>query len=98
MPYLAGGYVWSHADATRTQVIGTTGLATPGTSESIGVSRQGWALGGGLDYHVYGGWSVFAQYAHSQYGRINAHYPVANIVSKSTLHSESVSLGVDYKF
>lgn len=52
LPYAIGGWAWSSGTSTRTQLVGTTGLATPGTVESANVFRNGWNVGGGLEYQV----------------------------------------------
>ena len=47
LPYATGGWAWADGDSTRTQVVGVTGLATPGTVEQESVFRNGWNIGGG---------------------------------------------------
>jgi opacity protein-like surface antigen len=98
LPYLAGGWAWSTETTTRTQLVGTTGLATPGTAEQANIYRNGWTLGGGLSYRVWGNWEVFGQYLYTKYGAINVTYPAAQRRVDSSVSANLVSLGVDYKF
>jgi opacity protein-like surface antigen len=58
--YGTGGWGWSHASSTRTQVTGVVGNAVPGTVETISTSNSGWTAGAGLDYALAKNWDVFA--------------------------------------
>jgi outer membrane immunogenic protein len=98
LPYVNGGWGWSTGTATRTQLVGTTGGAGPGFSESTSVSRNGWVLGGGAEYRFWGNWSVFTEYEYTRYARVGVLYPTAGVLSQSTLTDNSVTLGVNYKF
>jgi outer membrane immunogenic protein len=46
--YGTGGWAWTAGSVVRTQVIGKTGTATPGTVESGPANLTGWTAGGGL--------------------------------------------------
>jgi opacity protein-like surface antigen len=96
LPYIDGGWAWNSDSVTRTQLAGNG--APPAYTDSASVTRNGWDLGAGLQYHVWGNWEIFAEYDHKQYARISVVFPNANIASKSTLSSDAVTMGVNYKF
>jgi outer membrane immunogenic protein len=98
LPYTTGGWAWSTGTNTRTQLVGVTGLATPGTSESANFFRNGWDLGAGLEYRVWSNWTIFGEYRYASYGSINVAYPLAGRSTNSSLTADSLTLGVNYKF
>lgn len=98
LPYATGGWSWTTGNVTRTQVVGTTNLATPGTSESSNVFRNGWNLGAGLEYRLWRNWTVFGEYRYTSFGSANVTYPLAGRAVSSTVAANSVALGVNYRF
>ncbi len=98
LPYATGGWTWSTATTTRTQLVGTTGFATPGTSESANIFRNGWDVGGGLEYRVWSSWTVYGEYRYASFGSTNVVYPIAGRSTSSSLTANSLTLGVNYKF
>ncbi len=98
LPYAIGGWAWSSGTSTRTQLVGTTGFATPGTVESANVFRNGWDVGGGLEYQMWSNWTVFGEYRYASFGSVNVVYPLAGHSTNSSLTANSLALGVNYKF
>jgi outer membrane immunogenic protein len=98
LPYAIGGWAWSSGTSTRTQLAGTTGFATPGTIESTNVFRNGWDVGGGLEYRIWSNWTVFGEYRYASFGSVNIVYPLAGHSTNSSLRANSLALGVNYKF
>jgi opacity protein-like surface antigen len=96
--YGTGGWAWSTGSARRTQVAGTVGLATPGTTETVGVDHSGWTLGGGIEYAFMPQWTFFGEYRHTEFGTENITFPVAQRLTKSTSTTEALTFGVNYKF
>ena len=96
--YATGGWAWTDATATRTQLLGTTGLATPGTVESVSSSRNGWTLGTGVEYWLARNWSVFGQYRYTDFGSETRAFPVAQRSTTITTTQNSLELGVNYRF
>jgi opacity protein-like surface antigen len=98
LPYATGGWAWSTGASTRTQEVGTTGLATPGTSESANIFRNGWDLGAGLEYRMFSNWTVFGEYRYTSFESVTVAYPLAGRSTSSSLSADSLTLGVNYKF
>jgi len=98
LPYAIGGWAWSTGTATRTQVAGTTNFATPGTVESTNVFRNGWDVGGGLEYQMWSNWTVFGEYRYASFDSVNIGFPLAGRSTNSSVAADSVTLGVNYRF
>lgn len=96
LPYVLGGFTWSNADIARTQLTGNG--APPSYTDTTSATRTGWTVGGGVAYHVWAGWEVFAQYRYSDYGSTNVTYDLAKLRVDSSVTSNSASIGVNYKF
>jgi outer membrane immunogenic protein len=97
--YGIGGWSWSDASATRTQITGTVGNATPGTVETVSTSQDGWTVGTGLEYAFLPNWDAFAEY---RYGApFHSHttvFPLAELSSTASGHTNSVEVGVNWRF
>ena len=98
MPYVDGGWAWSSSTVTRTQLKGNANGHTLPYSDSVDVSRNGWDLGAGVAYHVWGGWQVSAQYDYKRFARVNMDFVNAGVISKSTLSASDLTLAIGYKF
>jgi outer membrane immunogenic protein len=96
MPYVLGGWAWTDGNVERTQLTGNG--APPVYSDSTSVQRNGWTVGAGVAYHIWGNWEVFGQYRYGQYSAINISYPNANLRTSSPLSNNGVGVGVNYKF
>jgi outer membrane immunogenic protein len=102
LPYVDGGFAWTGGTTTRTQLVGNASpngtLVTLPYSDSLDYTRLGWDVGAGLAFHIWQGWEIYAQYDHREFGRSDFIYANANVTTKSSLTTDSVTLGVDYKF
>lgn len=97
--YVKGGGAWTN---TYTQVYGT--LPALFLSETASSDRQGWTVGGGLEYMFAKGWSVFGEYNYADFGRKDVVFTAApgtvgapNITS-TRLTVQTALVGVNYKF
>jgi outer membrane immunogenic protein len=96
--YATGGWAWSTGSATRTQLLGITGLATPGTIERTSVNLSGWTGGGGVAWAFARNWDVFAEYRYTRFSNYTVTFPIAQRASTSTSSANAIEAGVDYRF
>ncbi|SDP47162.1 outer membrane protein [Afipia sp. GAS231] len=97
--YVKGGGAWTN---TYTEVRGT--LPFPFLSESASADRQGYTVGGGLEYQFARGWSVFGEYNYADFGRKDISFTNGpgtvgspSVVS-TRLNIQTALVGVNYKF
>jgi outer membrane immunogenic protein len=95
--YGTGGWGWSHASSTRTQVTGVVGNAVPGTVETISTSNSGWTVGGGLDYALAKNWDVFAEYRYSP-RTVTLTFPIAQRSSTVSTSNNVIEAGINWRF
>lgn len=96
--YATGGWAWSNGSSTRTQLLGTVGLATPGTIERVNVNLSGWTGGGGVAWAFARNWDVFAEYRYTRFANYTVTFPIAQRSTTSTSSTNAVEVGVDYRF
>jgi outer membrane immunogenic protein len=96
--YGTGGWAWTNGTATRSQVVGKTGNAIPGTIEQAAVSLNGWTAGGGLAYGFWHNWEVFGEYRYTSYHANTAAFPIAQRSTTSTTIVSSIVGGLNFKF
>jgi outer membrane immunogenic protein len=96
--YGTGGWAWSNGSSTRTQVVGTVNLATPGTVETVSTSHSGWTAGAGLDYAFAPNWDVFAEYRYTNFQALSVTHPLAARSTNSTTTANSIAAGLNYRF
>jgi outer membrane immunogenic protein len=99
LPYVKGGWAWTNSTVTYWQDYGTVGTLAAGMAQQAGLYRSGWTIGGGLSYHVWQNWEVFAQYMYANYGTatINFISPLSQSMHTS-LNTNSFTAGVNLKF
>jgi outer membrane immunogenic protein len=95
--YATGGWAWNSGSRTRTQVLGTVNLATPGTVETVSVSNSGWVVGGGLDYAFAPNWDVFGEYRYTALQALTVAFPVAGRSTNSTSKVNTFEVGLNYR-
>jgi outer membrane immunogenic protein len=98
LPFIKGGWAWSSSTATFVDNFGTIGTLTAPAAEQASLSRSGWTTGGGLAYHVWQNWEVFAQYMYANYGSTNINFIAAQRSVHSSLTTNAVTGGVNLKF
>jgi outer membrane immunogenic protein len=97
--YVKGGGAWTN---TYTTIYGN--LPVNFLSESASADRQGWTVGGGLEYMFAKGWSVFGEYNYADLGRKDITFTQGpNTVGVPTINSTRLTMqtalvGVNYKF
>jgi opacity protein-like surface antigen len=96
--YGTGGWAWTDSTATRTQLVGKTGKANPGTIESIPENLNGWTAGAGLAYGFWHNWELFAEYRYTSYGSNSVTFPIAQRSTSSTTTANSIAGGLSFKF
>jgi len=99
LPYIKGGWAWTNSTVTYWQDYGTVGTLAAGAAQQAGLYRSGWTIGGGVSYHVWRNWEVFAQYMYTNYGTatINFIAPLSQSV-RTSLNTNAVVAGVNLKF
>jgi opacity protein-like surface antigen len=96
--YGTGGWAWSAGSTVRTQVIGKTGNAIPGTVESGPANLTGWTAGGGLSFGFWRNWEVFGEYRYTSYQFNNIVFPIAQRSLTTTTVANSIEVGLNFKF
>jgi outer membrane immunogenic protein len=96
--YAKGGYAWTETDYH------STFLAFPGPFDGGGnVSREGWVVGGGLEYMFARGWSAKVEYDYYDFGSKTAATDSGGEFhlftdKDSKLTAQTLKVGVDYHF
>ena len=96
--YGTGGLAWAAVEEFRTQLVGTTGAATPGTVEKASYTNYGWTVGGGTEIGIARRWSVKAEYLYFDLGSKLFTRSISQVFAE---HSDTVHvarIGVNYKF
>jgi outer membrane immunogenic protein len=101
LAYVKGGGAWARVDTTR---FSTVPAPTIVSESATGQNRQGWTVGGGVEWMFAPGWSVFGEYNYMDFGRKNVGYvtgPLAvgipSVVS-TRFEVQQALVGVNYKF
>jgi outer membrane immunogenic protein len=98
--YVKGGGAWTRVDHTFNGFV-----PTPFVSETaLGVNRQGWTVGGGLEWQFARGWSVFGEFNYMDFGNKDVNFVngpgtvgFADVV-RTKLEVTQFLVGVNYKF
>jgi opacity protein-like surface antigen len=97
--YGTAGWGWNVASATRTQISGTVGNATPGTVETTSTGHDnGWTVGAGIDYAFVSNWDVFAEYKYSGVPDNTVTFPIAERSTKVSSTTNGIEVGVNWRF
>jgi outer membrane immunogenic protein len=98
--YVKGGGAWTRVDHTFNGFV-----PTPFLSEfANGVDRQGWTVGGGLEWMFAPGWSVFGEFNYMDFGNKDVNFTAGPLtvgapdVIRTRLEIEQFLVGVNYKF
>jgi outer membrane immunogenic protein len=102
--YVKGGGAWARVDHNILLPAGA------GLSESAtGIDRQGWTVGGGVEWMFAPGWSIFGEYNYMDFGRKDIGFVSAltgggfvagapSEVVSTRLTAQQALVGVNYKF
>jgi outer membrane immunogenic protein len=100
--YGTGGFAWSQADVTRTQLSGTVNAAVAGTAsavETVSNHRTGWTAGAGVEYAFAPNWIARVEYLFARMGSITYTFPNAQRTTATAYDNINVlRAGVSYKF
>jgi outer membrane immunogenic protein len=83
--YVKGGAAWTDLDS---EVLNVTKKSD---------TRDGWTIGGGLEYAFAPNWSAFVEYDYYDFGDKNTTFPNGGIAKVDT-DVNVVKLGVNYRF
>jgi opacity protein-like surface antigen len=96
--YGIGGWAWTEANASRTQLVGKSGKANPGTIETVPGNQNGWTAGAGVGYGFWHNWDVFAEYRYTGYQSNSATFLVSQRSTTWTTSVSSVIAGLNFRF
>jgi outer membrane immunogenic protein len=96
--YGTGGWAWMNTSFTRTQLVGITGLAVPGTAESARLTRSGPTGGVGIEWYFGKNWTWFLQYRYTDFGSATVTYPIAQRSATITTTQNALEFGLNYRF
>ena len=95
--YGTGGLAWATIKSIRTQIIGTSLNATPGSIESATFSSLGWAIGAGVERAFSQRWSARLEYLYTDVGTTT----VTRVLTQGRVFENDkwsiVRLGLNYK-
>jgi len=92
--YAKGGYAWRDNPN-----IGVSVAGTPVAFTTDGTHRDGWTVGGGLEYMFAPNWSAKAEYQYYNFGNATFSGGPAEIVGSRFRDDEhTVKVGVNYRF
>jgi outer membrane immunogenic protein len=99
LAYVKGGGAWARTDHTFIGHVPVDFLS----ESALGVDRQGWTVGGGIEWMVAPGWSVFGEYNYMDFGRENTSFVqdpatvgIADVVRRRLTVQQSL-FGIIYK-
>ena len=86
MPYITGGAAFG--DVRMRPFAATTQSET----------KVGWTIGAGVEFAVYGAWSLKAEYLYVDLGKTNCSITVCGLVNEVTFTTNIVRGGLNYRF
>ena len=99
--YVKGGGAWARIDTTHFATVPPPTIVSESATRQ---DRQGYTVGGGIEWMFAPGWSVFGEYNYMDFGRKNVGFvtgPLAvgipSVVS-TPLEIQQATVGVNYKF
>jgi outer membrane immunogenic protein len=99
--YVKGGGAWARVNTTR---FVTVPAPTIVSEFANGQDRQGWTVGGGLEWMFAPGWSVFGEYNYMDFGRKNVGFTTGPLavgipsVVSSRYEIKQALVGINYRF
>jgi outer membrane immunogenic protein len=95
--YVKGGAAWARLDYTNFQPSGAL-------SETANETRTGWTVGGGLEWMIAQGWSVFGEFNYLDFGTRDVGFTAATgtvgapSILRTKVTESQVLFGLNYKF
>jgi opacity protein-like surface antigen len=96
--YGTGGFAWSDANLARTQLMGTTGGAGPGTVDRLYGITTGWVAGAGLEWAFSPKWTVRIEYLHLDLGSSASQFTSSGLRRDVSSTIEVARVGLNYRF
>jgi outer membrane immunogenic protein len=96
--YGTAGWAWMSKSITRTQLVGITGLAVPGTAESAQIDGSGPTGGVGIEWYFVKNWTWFLQYRYTDFGSHTVTYPIAQRAATISTTQNAMEFGLNYRF
>lgn len=100
--YVTGGGAWANIKQDFAEVLTPGGVAG---SVSSNHTNFGWVVGGGVETHLFGGWSAKAEYLYMDLGRITDSFTAVApafaagpFTTQSDIRDHIVRVGLNYKF
>ncbi len=100
LAYVKGGGAWARTDHTFIGHVPTDFLS----ESAADITRQGWTVGGGLEWMVASGWSVFGEYNYMDFGRKDISFVAGPLtvgaadIVRTHLTTQQALFGVNYRF
>ena len=93
-----GGFAWANTHVTRTQLLGTSGGAAPGSVDSIFATTTGWAAGVGLEWAFAQSWTARLEYQHLDVGPQSLNFTSAGFRRDADTTIDTVRVALNYRF
>jgi outer membrane immunogenic protein len=88
--YVKGGGAWTHTDANLT--VGGVQI------DAVSFGKFGWTVGGGVEWKLSGGWSMFAEYNYLRFNDKVVTFPNTNNIGNVHQDVQVGLVGVNYRF
>jgi outer membrane immunogenic protein len=102
--YVTGGGAWAGFNETDTFTATMNGAGN-NNAASFSYTRSGWALGGGVETHLWAGWTAKVEFLHLDLsGNTNALFipapfgPAALLTTTNRFRDDIIRAGINYKF
>jgi outer membrane immunogenic protein len=96
--YVTGGGAWAGVKENDTFTATAAPISAAGSFSS---TKSGWALGGGVETHLFGGWTGKLEYLHMDFGSSTTTFtlPAPSTLSTTTKFTDDIiRAGINYKF
>jgi outer membrane immunogenic protein len=101
LAYVKGGGAWARIDTTRFATVPAPTIVSEFANDQ---NRQGWTIGGGLEWMIASGWSVFGEYNFMDFGTERVQFVTGPLavgipsVISTRYEIQQALFGVNYKF
>ena len=99
--YAKGGMAWMNVDYTASILATGTNLVVPGGEPvTIRDTRNGWTVGGGIEFGFWNNWSAKVEYDYMNFGTQSYVFALGGITSTAEIDSQVhlVKAGINYRF